>query len=113
MDPISNADRLVMLLRRRLQSRARASGASSTSSRPLVQDIPALEGVQALAGELNDRQLGRTLIQAVMADGFGEELVNEARFQNVVDQVVEALESDPLTAKLLSRAISDLRTKRG
>ena len=108
MEPISNVDRLVGLLRRRLQERQKLAG-SSTARAPARS---AVAGVQALAGgDLDDRALARALIEAAMADALGEDLVNAPKFQQVVDKVIGTLEAEPTTADLLARALVELRAR--
>lgn len=111
MDPISNVDRLVMLLRQRLQGRV----TRDRSAPALGQQAPSSDSIGALralaaAGEADERQLRRTLVQVVLAEGLGSHLLNEARFQQIVDRVTETLEAEPGTAGLLARAIDDLRS---
>ena len=113
MEPISNVDRLVLLLRQRLQERSRLTGAARTSARSGAQDPPAVgfDNVQALAAVqgVDDRQLRRALIQNILADNLGPKLLNEARFQQVVDRVTETIEGDDGASRLLDRVVGELR----
>lgn len=113
MDPVSNANRIAMLLRARLQERARANatgrasrpdqkGSSETARKGAVLSADAIEG-------LDDRRLRRALIEDILKDQFGGTLVNDARFQQVVDQVTEAIEADADGAAIFSRVVEDLR----
>lgn len=110
MDPISNVDRLVLLLRQRLSERSatnRGSAAASRRTSPppadMVRELAAVEG-------MDERHLRRALIQNLLSDAFGKGVVNEAQFQQVVDRVTHAIEADPETARLLQRVVGDLRT---
>ncbi len=109
MDPISNADRLVLLLRQKLRERERARTASSGAARPATPAEPS--GVRALAAVEggDERALRRALIQNLLADQFGPELINDAPFQQIVTRVTDAIETDPDTAALLSRLVAELR----
>ena len=108
MDPISNVDRLVLLLRQRLQERERAKGASRTS-RPNRQVEPrAVEALAALEG-VDERQFRRSLIQGLLSDQFGQGVINDAKFQQVVDRVLGALEDDPKGRELLDRISREMR----
>ena len=113
MDPISNTDRLVLILRQKLLERSKAASRSRAGGKPAAGRPPAgsLDSVHALASVdgVDDRQLRRALIQAILADQFGGELINEAKFQQVVDRVAETIAGDAESAKLLSRVIGDLR----
>jgi hypothetical protein len=117
MDPISNANRIAMLLRQRLQERSRnaaargaagkdAPGAGDAARKGAVRATGAIEG-------LDDRRLKRALIENILADQFGAGLINDARFQQVVDKVTEAIDSDDDGGPLLARTIADLRGNPG
>ena len=107
MDPISNADRVVMLLRERLRERGGASGRKPESSSTGVTP----RSVEALAKihNVDDRQLRRTFIQNILTDQFGSSVLNSAKFQQLVGRVTDALEADPETAALLSGSIEELK----
>lgn len=111
MDPISNVDRVVLVLRQRLQERAKAAAAKDGRAAAGDAQKSSLEVVQslALAEDLGDRQLGRALVQSLLADHFGRDLVNDAKFQRVVDRVTETLESDQTSAELLADTVRELR----
>ncbi|WP_426000357.1 hypothetical protein [Caulobacter sp. DWR1-3-2b1] len=107
MTRINSTEGLVALLRQRLLARAKTGGArpSAAAARAepsLVQALAEIEG-------LEERPLRRVLIQEVLADHFGRELVNDARFQQVVDRVTAALDEDPETSQVFARVIADLR----
>ncbi|TMJ14327.1 MAG: hypothetical protein E6G94_09855 [Alphaproteobacteria bacterium] len=110
MDPISQADRLVLILRQRLAERARSGrteGKASARRRPQSRVDP----LRALAAvdDGDERQLRRLLVQTLLADQLGQQLVNEPQFQQVVDRVTEAIEGDGEAARLLARVAGDLR----
>lgn len=112
MDRISSADRVIMLLRQRLLERSRTGNASRPDGRSSGNPAPgSLDGIQALAGVegIDDHQLSRALIQSLLAEEFGAELINDAKFQQVVTRVVETIEGETGSAKLLSRLLGDLR----
>ncbi len=110
MEPISNVDRLVLLLRQRLEERTRAAGLRKPSPKGDRQASP-LAQVQALAAidGVDDQQLKRALIQSLLTEQFGSELINEAKFQRVVDKVTETIDGEEGSARLLSRIVSELR----
>lgn len=107
MEPISNVDRLVLLLRQRLQERDR----SSKTSRKEREKKSALSAATALAAvdSIDERQLRRAIIQGILGDQFGSAMINEAKFQQVVDRVSQAIENDDDARKLLDRVGQDLK----
>src|SRR4051812_31275321 len=115
MDPVSNAGRIAMLLRARLQERAKSGAAARSGHRDAADAASrrgAVRGADVIEG-LDDRRLRRALIENILADQLGAGLVNDAKFQQVVDQVTETIEGDGDGALLLARAIADLRSSSG
>jgi hypothetical protein len=113
MDPISNVDRLVFLLRQRLSERSKLGPAARSGGKAAAGERPGtgLDPVHALAAVdgVDDRQLRRALIQNILADQLGPKLLNEAKFQQVVDRVTETIESDGGASQLLARLVGELR----
>jgi hypothetical protein len=113
MDPISNTDRLVRLLRQKLEERAKTK--ASTPSAPATKVRPrGTETVRAITGEfvragVDDKQLRRALIEQLLADQFGPALANEAKFQQVIDRVDDIMAADPTIGPLVDRAIRQIR----
>ena len=110
MDPISNADRLMVLLRQRLQERAKASAGSRAAARKR-SSAPAAAGLEALAAMdgADTQQLRRACIQSLLADQLGSALINDAQFQQVVSRVADAIGADAGSSRLLDRLLTDLR----
>jgi hypothetical protein len=114
MDPISNVDGLVLLLRQRLAERARMKAAGVNAQRPVNNPRIAdgIDAVHALAGidNIDERLLKRSLIQSLLTDHFGAAMINDAQFQQVVDRVTDAIDGDDQSSRLLSAGIRALRT---
>lgn len=108
MDPVSNVDRLVLLLRQKLQERSKSVATRRRDPNPAPTGMDRLQALAAIDG-LEERQLRRALIQNILSDQFGVQLINEAKFQQVVDRVTEAIEADPDAARLMIRVISELK----
>jgi hypothetical protein len=113
MDAISNADRFVILLRQKLAERAQAKRPSSTS-RPDANPTAGHDAVRAIAGRTaragaEDRKLRRTIVEQLLTDRFGAALVNEARFQQIVDQVSELMASDPDLGDLFAEVMTQVK----
>jgi hypothetical protein len=114
MDPISNVDRLVLLLRQRLSERAKSEKSGSSDASRLSHDPKGMDAVQALAAveNLDQRQFKRALIQTLLAENFGSALINDAKFQQIVDRVTDTVGSEPAAARLMDRAIAELKSPR-
>jgi hypothetical protein len=111
MDPISNADRLVLLLRLKLEERAKSNAANRSAGKPQA-DAPASPlGVRALAtiDWSDERPMRRAIIQSLLADQLGPELVNDAQFQQIVTRVSDAIEDDAGASELLTKVVAELR----
>jgi len=107
MIAVSQTDRLVAILRQRLSERsgARPAKTKTHGRRSSGVDLQALASLDGI----DDRQLGRALIQNVLAEHFGAELVNDAKFQQVVDQVTGAISEDPDGRALMQKVVGELR----
>ncbi|MEM8697270.1 MAG: hypothetical protein AAGE05_14710 [Pseudomonadota bacterium] len=107
MDPINSADRLVMILRQKLQERRKTENRDRLAAKTSrgVRNIHAL----AAADGAPEKQLRRRFLQNILAGELGTNMINEAQFQQMVDRVHDAIESDPDSAALLSQVIADLR----
>jgi hypothetical protein len=113
MDPVSSVDSLVVLLRQRLAERSRA-GASQTrgkvsgSTGQTAKGVRSLDALAAIDG-VDERQLKRALIQNLLTDQFGAHLINDAKFQQIIDRVMDAIDGEASSAGLLSRVAGELR----
>ena len=108
-DRISAADQLVAVLRQRLAEHSQAQrkmtrgqGARQAAPPNAVQALAAVEG-------LDDRVLKRAIVQNILAEKFGQALVNEAEFQQVVDKVVATLGDHQGGSAMLERLVGELR----
>lgn len=112
MDPVSNVDRIVLLLRQKLTERAKAEKKGTTKGQAPTASTRAnaIAALVAVEG-IDERQLRRSFIQSILSDQFGYELLNDARFQQVVGQVANAIEQDGQTRNLLDRLIAELRAR--
>jgi hypothetical protein len=108
MDPISNTGRITQILRQRLLDNAKKLGAGKSDAGAGAARSDTLWALAQTEG-LPNRQLKRALVQSILDEQFGPEVAGEARFQQVIDRVTDALEADPDTEKLLTRITSDLK----
>jgi len=113
MDSISPADRLVLLLRQKLEERARIQrGPAGRQKSGTVRPVEAT-GIQALASleTADERSLHRAIVQNLLADQLGQDLVNDAQFQQIVTRVSDALEDDATASALMRRVLADVRSR--
>ncbi len=112
MDPISNADRIAAVLRQTLRERL-GPGRSGTAARGddsashLLSRLSAARAIAAIRG-INDRERRRALVQALLAQKFGLELLNDAHFQQLVSRVSQVIEDDAEIVDYLTRIMKDL-----
>jgi hypothetical protein len=113
MEPVSNADRLVLILRQKLQERAKNSGAArgTRKERQGTEAPDEPSGLHALAAleTADERTLRRAFVQSLLADQLGSDLINDAQFQQIVSRVTDAIEEDAGAARLLTRLVAELR----
>ena len=114
MEPISNADRFVALLRAKLAERVDAKTARRDGPQPRG---PILQGgdaarelaVSAARAGQDDRRLRRTIVEQLLSERFGARLTNEPRFQELVTQVTEMMDADPEIGAILEEVIDEVR----
>lgn len=111
LEPVSNIDRLMLILRQRLEERERSLRKGRPAQRAEDGIAAPASGIDALAAleGADEAVLRRAFIQALLADQFGRGMINEAPFQQVVKQVTDAIDSDPATQRLLSRLLAEVR----
>lgn len=112
MDPVSGADQLVILLRQKLRERARTSAKDKVAARGQAGGEPAgLQTVQALVSVegVDQGLLRRALVQNLMAEHFGQEMINDAQFQQIVSRVTGLIEEDADASALVVQVLSELK----
>jgi hypothetical protein len=112
MQPISRVDQVLLLLRKQLAGRTPRTSPASTGNaaahaqgragdEPLAETLSRRVAELRAAGMSDRRSLGRVLLEQMLLNQFGRELMNDASFQRVVDAVHRELEMDPVLAELL------------
>jgi phage terminase large subunit-like protein len=107
MQRITPTDRLIETVRRRLAARASTLRQSQPAGRAGGLQRA---GAVARTGGISGRALTRAVVEGVLVDEFGEALVNEPRFQQVVERVTDALSGDADAESITERALDKLRT---
>lgn len=105
MTRIGPTEQVLVLLRARLEQRARAAS-------PVTREAPDAQArLQALAAlrDLPRRSFRQALVRGLLADRIGEALAGDPAFDQVVREVLELVESNPETAALLEQAGAALR----
>jgi hypothetical protein len=115
MDPISNADRLARLLRQKLEERAKTKKGAPASKPQQIQPR-GIDAVRAATGRLatsgvDDQHLKRALVEQLLADQFGVEMINDPQFQQIVDRVFDIMQNDKAIADALVGAMADLKLR--
>ncbi len=113
MDPISNIDRVTALLQQKLRERLKSDG-KSAEGKPDRQSTNAPAGIEAARAiaameGVPDHQRRRAFIQSILAEHLGAALVNDARFQQIVARVAQAIDDDDGASQLLTSLMDELR----
>jgi hypothetical protein len=116
IDPSQGLARLAALMRQSSggvgPSRGAAEPAASAASTAGAQAaaVTLRQQLKAIAPDhpRRRRAMARVLIESVLADEFGAGTVNEAGFQNVVDEVLDAMQRHAGTAAELDRLLESL-----
>ena len=75
----------------------------------IASALQALQIVQGGKRLCPDPDLQRAFVQSLLTEQFDRRLINDARFQQVVDRVTDALGEDEGTSRLLGRMMDELR----
>ncbi len=118
MDAVSNINQVMLILRQKLQERAR-KGAASTKSKSAAStynagrsdDVDPMRRIADLAQQdgLDERQLARLFIESLLTREFGTSLTNDAQFQQVIERVMQTLSGDSELAAVLNATIADIK----
>lgn len=113
MTRISASDHIIILLRQKLERAAalKKGGKSQKSGELAGKDGSNIHRVRALAQmeALGDEDIDRSLVQGLLLEEFGEALVNDPKFQQLVSRIVDLLANDDAGKALLGAARRDLR----
>jgi len=122
MDPIGRLNRLMETLRKQMAESAKRADAAghqasdvrpqTRSERPSIQELRSriverVRGIQSESGE-NRRRARRVFVESVVAWEFGDQLLLDNRFEDLVDQIEETFEMDTELDKKFHDLITDL-----
>lgn len=93
------------------RAQARASGASSYTDRHLAALIETWVQQIGRDDPQRGRKAFRVFLEAVLLTHLGEELMNDRRFYQVLDDVQHVLELDASSAPLVKQAVDQLLSK--
>ncbi len=120
MSRITTVDQALLLLRAELQRMAKTRPARPTRSAGAdagagAAGVGMADRVRQLAAveSLSDEEFGRALIANLLADEFGETLVNDVRFRALASDVDRMIREDADGRAVLDRAVHQLRVAAG
>jgi hypothetical protein len=112
MDAISNADRFALLLRQKLEERAKKKGLSKNkieeARRLSVSERHSIRSVTGAAARSGADDLERTLIEQLLVDQFGAALINDPKFQDIIGRVAKMMQDDKDLKQIMSTVIASL-----
>ncbi|NRR31450.1 hypothetical protein HSX11_14830 [Oxalobacteraceae bacterium] len=123
MTAIGSVGQLVAAIQAQLSGAVQGGARKRSPARRTAAGSPyASENLESLIG-LRVRQIGRddpnrgrkafrVFLEAVLLSQFGPDLVNDAKFYQLVDDVQRAMEDDPASAKLVDAAIAHLLSEK-
>lgn len=98
MTRIGNNEHLLALVRSQLQRMSQRERSEKTGSvgRSKAQRLSSRDrvGVLNAVGGLSDEDFARSLVGALLAEDFGEEVSSSPRFQELVNRTVGVLQAD-------------------
>lgn len=120
MISISNVQQIVAVIRQQQATRAalleprlrRNEGAGTAAAKSAPRDIAALITQRIKAIDRDDPNRGRktfrVFVESILLSELGEDLINDAQFYRIVDDVQQQMEADPSTQSSVSAAIEEL-----
>jgi|CXWL01.1.fsa_nt_gi hypothetical protein len=108
MTRITNADQVLILLRAHLE---RADKTRRTARSTAVRaKRSALERVSEIAvdRQASEDDIRRALISGILTEEFGAELASDARFQDVVTNVLKMISEDSASSQVIDGALKQL-----
>lgn len=113
--PIGSVSQLVHVIRSQLNARAparRVAASDATVTRYAEQNLAALIEVRVKQIGRDDPQRGRkafrVFLEAVLLAQFGEQMLADPQFYQLLDDVQRAMQADPACAQLMDQAIAQL-----
>ncbi|MGK5049028.1 hypothetical protein ACQ4WP_24480 [Janthinobacterium sp. GB4P2] len=119
--PIASVSQLVAVLQSQLSARNGATPAQAGRAKAARAAAPATYADSQLASliDIRIRQIGpddprrgrqafRIFLEVVLLSQLGEELVNDPKFYQLIDDIQAAMENDPACRPLVDEAIAHL-----
>lgn len=109
MTRITNVDQVLVLLRSHLDRTERSKRARKTGPVRKVRRSP-IQRVSELAASdhASEEDIHRALISGILTEELGAGFANDARFQDLVSDIMRTLTADEKSRALLRTAVSKL-----
>jgi len=111
MTRIDNNQQLLALFQKQLGNLAKTK--RKTIQKSGGKNRAGTNGVNAITQlvlnpDLEESDIHRALVQGLLADAFGNSIMNDARFQEIVTRTTKIIRSDKETYALLEQAVDEL-----
>ncbi len=111
MTRIDNNQQLIAIVRQQLERASKAKIERTPKVAPSTsKEVTGAKRLSQLEG-FNEDELSRALVESILTEEFGEGLINEAQFQQIVDKITKQLKSDGESAKLISDTLLELKNE--
>ena len=112
MTRITDNQQLIMLVREQLSRVSRSKIAKSNKvkndGRPVQTAGVSAAKQLAESGEFSVEELQRSVVQGLLTEEFGDGILNDARFQQAIDQIAQIIRDDPESSKLMQDSLRQL-----
>jgi hypothetical protein len=110
---ISSVDQVLVLLQEQLRRTGKRGPVAARrgvdrSGQATASPIDRARALAALE-TLSEQDVRGVMIHGVLAEAFGEQITNDARFQSIVADVTRIIAESPDGPALLDRAVTELR----
>ena len=111
MARITNTDQVLLLLRSHLQRADRARRPTTTGSSQTPRKSALERARQIVASEeMSDDDVRCALIAGILTEEFGPAFASDARFHDVVKNVVQVISADERSRSLFDQALDQLKS---
>ncbi len=112
MTRIDQNQQLIALVRQQLSQVSRARIARTAKVRndkssDSTHDVGKIRKLAAREG-ISEEEMQRALVQGILIEEFGEGVINDAKFQQIVDRITGLLQADDRAAVLLQQSVQRL-----
>jgi hypothetical protein len=111
MTRVDNNQQILALFQKQLgklaKTKQKTLDRSSRNNNARADGVGSVQKI-ILNPELEEADIHRALVQGILADAFGNSIMNDARFQEIVAKTTKIIRTDKETHELLKTVVAEL-----